>query len=408
MKHRKIYIKESSLEVLADKKKLLPKFLFDSVKQHLTSLGNSECFPMDDVYPFDYTLIKSAYHSALEELREYEEYSVLNAEELLSELSKLITECKRQELPIRDVLERINENSIHQLFAIPSDIINIECTLVAKIDNVKIRLEPESNEDIKHSFEDLDDINLSNKAIAKRRFINSLVQGAAMKYSRYEELYADEINRVNPDLLELYRRITVINNYLLFTYNDELSDRHPKQGAHVNVKLGNGTKRTTIIVKGLIFPLLFQETIRGLMELFASHGLPEDKRKAVYVVKKSDFLLAEPWDMRFGLKLFDMIFGKIEDTNLIPYVFKLYVQLNTDNFNDATKEILSGTNKGKSIQNSIIASAENDYGYQSFMNRLNVKNLNRSMIADSYFTASELDGFNLDGNNETDDIITEN
>ena len=408
MKNKKIYIKESSIEVLKDKKQLLPKFLFDAVKQHLTSLGNSECFPMDDVYSFDYTLVKSAYHNALNELREYKEYDSLNGEELLSELSKLITECKRQETPIRDILERINENAIHKLFAIPADILNLDCSLVDRIDNIKIRLEPESNDDIKHSFEDLDDINLSNKAIAKRRFINSLIQGAAMKFSRYEDLYADEINKVNADLLDLYRRITVINNYLLFTYKDELSDKHPKQGAHVNVKLGNGEKRTIITVKGLIFPLLFQETIRGIMELVASHGLPEDKKKAIYIVKKADFLLAEPWDMRFGMKLFDLIFGDIQDTNLIPYVFKTYIQLDTDDFNNAMKEILSNTNKGKSIQNAIVANAENDYGYQSFVNRLNIKNLNRSMIADSYFTASELDGFNLDDNGETEDIITEN
>ena len=403
---KKIYIKEESIVNMQDKKKLLPKFLFNAVKHHKTSLGDSECFPMDDVYPFDYTILKQGYHNALNDLESLG-YGEMSNDDLLSELSHLMTECKKQETPIRDTLERICENTINRLFAIPKDSVNIELELVDKIMNDKVRLQPESNSDIKYSFKDLDDIDLSNKAIAKRRFVDALVQGAAIKYVGFTDLYENEINKVNQDLMEMYNRIMVINNYLLYTQEEHMSDDKPMQGSDVKVKLGDSETRTTITVKGLIFPLLLQETIRGFFELFAAHGLPKNKRRAMLIVRKADFVLAEPWDMRLGTILYDMLFGDIEDTNVIPYLFQEYVGMDTDNFNNITKEILSNTEKGKTIKNDMVTDATYDNDYQEFTNRINARNLNRSMIADSYFTASELDGFNLDDDERDGNVITE-
>ena len=51
-----IYIKEESLIDFATKR-LLPKFLFNAVKNHMTSLGDNRAFPNGDVYPFDYVII---------------------------------------------------------------------------------------------------------------------------------------------------------------------------------------------------------------------------------------------------------------------------------------------------------------------------------------------------------------
>lgn len=404
---KKIYIKEESVINIREKKKLLPKFLFNAVKQHNTSLGDSECFPNDDVYPFDYTILKQGYLNALHDL-ETLGYGEMTNEELLSELSKLLTECKKQETPIRDVLERICENTVNKLFAIPKDSINLDLELVDKINNVKIRLQPESNSDIKYSFKDLDDIDLSNKAIAKRRFINALVQGASLKYTRLYDLYIEELAKVNSDLMGMYDRILTINNYLLYTHEEQISDEKPMQGADVKVKLGDSQTRTTITVKGIIFPLLLQDTIRGLFELFASHGLPKNKRRAMLIVRKADFILAEPWDMRLGTILYEMLFGDVEDTNVIPYLFQEYVGMDTDNFNSITKEILSNTEKGQQIKSDMITDATYDNDYQAFTNRINARNLSRSMIADSYFTASELDGFNLDDDGCDGNVLTEN
>jgi hypothetical protein len=166
-------------------------------------------------------------------------------------------------------------------------------------------------------------------------------------------------------------------------------------------------EKTTINVQGIIFPLLFQETIKGLFELFSAHGLPIDKEKAKYIIKKADFVLAEPWDLRLGVGLWKRVFGKVQDTNMIPYMFTSLVKLDTDSFNSIMKEILSNTQKGNELINDLMQQAEYDNGYQQFTNRINAKNLDKSLIQDSYFTGAETNGYEIDDTIEDGDVIEE-
>ena len=54
---KKIYLKEDTIANVLNKR-LLPQFLFKSVKAHETSLGDNSMFPSGGDYPFDYTLLK--------------------------------------------------------------------------------------------------------------------------------------------------------------------------------------------------------------------------------------------------------------------------------------------------------------------------------------------------------------
>ena len=403
---KKIYIKESFMSNVV-KGRLLPQFLFKLVKAHKTSLGDNEAFPTSDEYPFDYMLLKKRYNQVCDAIEEMGLES-LDEDYLMSELSSLLTKCRKLETPIRDTLEKLCENAVNRLFAIPEESININLKLVDKIKfKSAIRMKPESNDDSKYTFKDIAEIDLSNKAVEKRRFINALIQGASYIYSGVEGLYIDDIDRINPELLRMYRAIRIINDYLLFTKKEELTDENPMQGAYVETNIGTSDERATINVQGIIFPLLLQETIRGLFELFSAHGLPTDLNKAQYIVKKADFVLAEPWDLRLGVGLWNSIFGGVEDTNMIPYMFTSFIKIPTDEFNLSVKEILSNTEKGHEIINSLMTDAEYDSGYQQFTNRINARNLEKSLIKDSYFTGAETNGFELDTDESNNDVIEE-
>lgn len=404
---KKIYISENTISNVVNGK-LLPQFLFKLVKTHTTSLGDNEAFPSSDDYPFDYVLLKKRYNEVCDAIDDIGLVS-LNEDDLVSELSSLVTECKRLEEPVRDALEKICENALNRLFAIPEESINMSFKLVDKIKfKSAIRMRPESNDDVKYTFKDIADIDLSNKAVGKRRFVNALIQGAAYLYSGIEGLYIDDIDKINPKLPRLYRKIRIINDYLLFTKKEEMSDDKPMQGSYVETHLGIADAKTTIKVQGLIFPLLFQESIKGLFELFSAHGLPQDREKAQYIVKKADFVLAEPWDLRLGVGLWKMIFGGVEDTNMIPYMFTSFVKIPTNEFNLSVKEILSNTEKGNEIVNSLMKDAEYDNGYQQFTNRINARNVDKSLIKDSYFTGAETNGYELDSDVDDGDVIEEN
>jgi len=403
---KKIYINEEFMSNVV-KGRLLPQFLFKLVKTHTTSLGDNEAFPTSDEYPFDYVLLKERYNEVCDAIDDIGLES-LDEDYLMSELSSLVTKCKELETPVRDALEKVCENALNKLFAIPEESINMTFKLVDRIKfKSPIRMRPESSDSLKYSFKDIADIDLSNKAIGKRRFIDALIQGASYIYANVEGLYIDDIDRINPELPRLYRKIRIINDFLLFTKKEEMSDDKPMQGSYVETHLGIDDAKTTIKTQGIIFPLLFHEAIKGLFELFSAHGLPQDREKAQYIIKKADFVLAEPWDLRLGVGLWRMIFGGVEDTNMIPYMFTSFVKIPTDEFNLSVKEILSNTEKGNEIINSLMKDAEYDKGYQEFTNRINAKNVDKSLIKDSYFNGAETNGFELGSEENDGDVIEE-
>ena len=403
---KKIYINEGFMSNVV-KGRLLPQFLFKLVKTHTTSLGDNEAFPTSDEYPFDYILLKERYNEVCDAIDDIGLES-LDEDYLMSELSSLVTKCKELETPVRDALEKICENALNKLFAIPEESINMTFKLVDRVKfKSPIRMRPESSDSLKYNFRDIADIDLSNKAIGKRRFIDALIQGASYIYANVEGLYIDDIDRINPELPRLYRKIRIINDFLLFTKKEEMSDDKPMQGSYVETHLGIDDAKTTIKAQGIIFPLLFHEAIKGLFELFSAHGLPQDREKAQYIIRKADFVLAEPWDLRLGVGLWRMIFGGVEDTNMIPYMFTSFVKIPTDEFNLSVKEILSNTEKGNEIINALMTDAEYDNGYQQFTNRINARNVDKSLIQDSYFTGAETSGFEIDSEEE-DGVIEEN
>lgn len=403
---RKIYLKEDTIANVFNKR-LLPQFLFKSVKAHETSLGDNSMFPSGGDYPFDYTILKERFNEVCDAIMELG-LERLDEDYLMSELSSTLKICKEMETPIRDTLEKICENAINRLFAIPEEMLNLKCKLVDKVKfKNPIRLKPESDDKITYTFDDVSDIELFDKAVEKRRFINSLIQGAAYTYSKILGLYVEDIDRINRDLIPLYMKIVTINDYLLFTKKEEMSDINPMQGSYVEVHLGGVGEKTTINSQGIVFPLLLQETIKGLFELFSAHGLPENKEKAVFVVKKADFVLAEPWDMRFGVTLWNKIFGRVEDTNMIPYMFTSLIRQSNEEFSISIKEILSNTNRGNELLDKLMKDAEYDNGYQQFTNRINAKNIDKSLIKDSYFSGAETNGYEIDSDSSEGDVIEE-
>ena len=401
---KKIYIRENQI----NKDLLLPQFLFKAVRAHETSLGDNPAFPSEDNYAFDYTILKERYRDVYEKMHELGMSTNINTDELTTMLSKMVTTCRELEKPIRDSLEKICENTVNRIFAIPDGAVNIKCKLVDNISyKISVSVTPEVSSGDTFKFKDVNDFELSKVAIAKRRFINALVMGAAGIMVNLKEYYQDEINKINPELLPLYDKIMALNEYILFVTKEQMTDEKPKQGSYVEVYVGGNGKKSTIEAQGIIFPLLLHDTLKGLFELFSVHGLPEDKDKREYIIKKSDFLLAEPWDMRLGVPLWNRIFGTIGEMNIIPYVFMYLIKLPAEEFNQTMKELLMNTEKGDEVMSELIAAAQHNDGYQKFKKRINARNVDRSVIADSYFTAAELDGFNIDGDENDGDVIEE-
>ena len=388
----------------------LKDFIYKNLKNHTTSLGKNDAFPPDKRFPFDYYVIKKRFNDVCKRLVELEgKDSLMNEEKLINNLTKYITRCQELEEPIKDFLTELCEKSVSEMFNVPDETVIVRCELTNKINpKHSFRILPEDDEENNgYQFDDLTDFENSNKVILKRRLINSLIQGAS--YCYFNNYKLNELYEVNNELPELYERIRAINDYLLFTKEEKISDKNPMQGACVEVELGREGEKTEINVQGINFSYLFTETIRGFLELFASHGLPKDNGKAEYILKHADFLLAEPWDLRFGVELWKLIASDIEDITIIPFLFSKISEMDTEDFNDVMKEIFAKTKKGEVYKSELIKDSMHDKEMLSLVNTINTKNKESDyLINDEFMSEDDIDNFVINEEDVLTDVICMN
>ena len=402
---KKILFSSESLmrlnEALNEEKELnkveLPKPLLNQLKKHRTSLGDNPAFPPEDETSFDYKLTLSHFKAISEHLETFDNVEdITNKDSLKTLLSTLVAKAIELEKPIREELERICFNFIIDKFGLPEDTVDFSCELTDTIDVSNKRLTPEET-DGTVEFDGIREIKMLSKEVYKRRFINCLVQGASLYYSMQVSEYVQDIYKLNPKLPELYDEIMTLNTYLSFITNDEMDLKNPSSAGDVEVRLGNDVNKTSIESKGVVFPVLLAESIKGFMELFASHGLPDDMEQASYVIKKADFLLAEAWDIRLGVPLWEKFINKIpsEEAKLIPYIFSEYVSLPTEKFNETSQEIFENTKTGKEYINMLLKKIQYEIrkdDFDSFISKQSTDDVLISDGEDEYFTIEELIG----------------
>ena len=183
----------------------------------------------------------------------------------------------------------------------------------------------------------------------------------------------------------------------MFYEKDTFNDKHSTNGGKVDVTISSNDTYPIIKSEGLLFPILVEETIKGLLELAISHGLPKNSEKAKYVIGKSDFKLAELWDMRLGYALWKLIEEEVEKCGFdmmefgINFFLMELAEMDCETFNTSLQEIFAKTKKGKQI----ISEMVNNIIYHKEQDEFDdyIQNKNDELIQvndDEYFTPEEL------------------
>ena len=374
-------------------KDTLPSDVVLKLNTNKTSLGNNPSIP--DIFdePFLLKLYKKGFEDIKNKLREIGEINEVEETDLEPALAKLIQKCKEIETPYRNELEKICINYVIDLFAVPEETIDIVTSLSDEIDTdrVSIILDPIDNDgDVE--FVSVEDAMFIKGEVYKRRLLNALSMGAAIRMANIDNVI-EKINQINPQLSDLYEKIISLNYYLLYIKSDlGLTDENKMQMGTVEVSLANEENKVKIEAQGIIFPILLIELVRGFMELFTSHGLPKDRRQAMMVIGKSDFLKAEPWDMKLGPMLWDLLSNSFNDIHSeeLPYLLKRISKLPVDKFNYLMKEVFAKTKKGKEIMSSISFKAKNDIEYDKFVDKMTKMKQDKGIITDDYIHPDEL------------------
>lgn len=324
----------------------LPKSILDIITANKTSLGDNPALPPELDEKFLVFLVNDYYSSLLKH------FDTINIDELAEDLSETMTECKKIESEHIEALEKLCFNIVNAIFRIPSGTLSIDMKLVNKVDVDNERLIPENSK--KFSFENISEIKHITGEIYKRRLLNSLIIGAAMYYAENIHSYTDELGQIDKRLPLLYKKITCINNLLLF-HTKQLSANKQMDGGRVDVYISGIDAPVQINAQGVLFPILLEETIRGILELSISHGLPAERNVAEYITSKTDFKLAEVWDQRLGLPLWQQILKVMKESDIDPldvglnFIFMELSQFKPKHFNVTMQEIFADTRSGRQI-----------------------------------------------------------
>jgi hypothetical protein len=377
--------------VLADE---LPNDIIDALSRHTTSIGNNPAIP--DVYdvPFLLKVANKRFRETKDVLLNIGTIDDFDETDINLMLSKLIQKCQKIEQPFRDELEKICFNYVIDMFEVPDETVVLEVELVDKVDLSKtsVIIDPIDNSD-DFEYETVDDAKNTMGEIYKRRLLDAMCMGEAMILSSNINSYKDKIDKLSPELCPLYYKIIALNNYALFLKEKiGIDDKHTFQSGTFELVIGEEDEMPKISSQGNIFPILLNETIRGFLDLFISHGLPDDKKIATYVLGKSDFVKSEPWDMRLGPSLWVLFSKSFNDITLneLPYLLKDVSSLDIDKFNFLMKEVFAKTKKGKYLMSKLCGKAKNEIEYDKFTDKMTKMGEKKSMITDEYIGINEL------------------
>lgn len=382
---KNIFLKEEQInyikEVKKTEKKTLPN-IFNALEKKETYI------PLNDIN-FSKKLLSKGFDNALSFFSD--DITSVPVKTVVNHFNRLISMCNKKEQSIRPQLERLCYNTIIQIFNIPEDEVAFTCDLVDFIDKGKeFHISPDTNEEFE--YENIDAIDNENIEVEKRRLVNTLVVGASQKiFNDAKKIYINDLSDLDEELPYLYSKLIKLNNYLLFCENIKIDDENHHQGGYVKVTLGNEHKLSKIEVKAINFPILLIESIKGIMELLSSNGLPDELSMAENVINKSDILEEEPWDMRFGFGLWDMItLGENLNTKIIPDFFSKLISLNADDFISLINELAHNTRQGRQSIQELIDDCEYTIEYDDFEKDILTKKNDMDMIEDAYFSSEEL------------------
>lgn len=367
----------------------LPSHILNALKENKTSLGEHPSYPPEEEEKFIVNAVSRTFNNLVEKV------DTSDSEELKERLSKLLAECKKLERNNVQALEKLCSEIVTDFFDIPTDTLSITSNIVDRIDVSEERLVPEPTKDF--SFDDIEDMNNLTSEVYKRRILNALVAGASMYYMNIIGDYIREVFEINSDLPSLYKKIIDYNNVLLYIEKDTFDKGKATDGGRVDVVVGSDQTYAKIKAQGLLFPILLEETIKGILELAISHGLPQNIEKAKYVIGKSDFKIAEVWDMRLGYALWCIIEEEADECGYdmeevgVNYFLMELSEMGCDTFNKTLQEIFARTRKGKELLEDIFEHIMYNKEKDDFDDFIKTRNDSTVQINDDeYFSPEEL------------------
>jgi hypothetical protein len=278
----------------------------------------------------------------------------------------------------KEELEQLAIKLVQEEMGIPEGAMQFKAELVmqpmGKAEGMQQEPQLPSEEEVEEFMGDMENFNLER---SKRRFINSLIQGAAFKGGHMYVLVSRELNDMDPRLLNLYGVSQALMEHAYWIFPDMEGMAGGGGGQMGQSEVDEETDPPTVKAKAVTFPLLVHELVKGVYEIFGTHGLPDDPKQQEMILNAEDTLPSEIWDSRLGpifwekfmatypMELFD------EDKKHIQhYLFMRFSALDAKEFFRIAQLILNDDPKGKQFIQRLVDGIVNDLKRQAYKDAL--------------------------------------
>lgn len=145
----------------------------------------------------------------------------------------------------------------------------------------------------------------------KRKLINMMTQGAGISTHGIHHL-SDDFKQQNEELIADYDAFDRHNRYLMRTVPEAhimSKTEQSMESAMVlgRVKVEHVSGKWVIVAEAVLMPVLIHEIVKGMYELIAMSGLPEDDEIRRDVLEFTDTKLNELVDCKYGETIYPLI-----------------------------------------------------------------------------------------------------
>jgi hypothetical protein len=309
-------------------------------------LAKNPAFPVsaNDQEHFEELVANKRFKDVLENLKRYARISgpITSIAQLSGLLMQVLSQVTRIEKQHQQQLIDLAIKLVCAEFNIPEGELEFNAELKSGAGSIDLQDIPDK-EVAEHIAE-------YDEEVSKRRFLNSLIQGAAVKTTYAFHLVANELNAIDPNLIKMYSILASFSEYGYWVTPDAAATAAKQSVSAGKVKVDLEEETPKVNAQAISFPYLVHELTKGVMEVLSAHGLPEDPKAREYVINKADNLDAEHWDLRLGPGFWERFHDMIGDVNEYELKSQLYATIaamKPGEFNSIMKEIMSGSEKGK-------------------------------------------------------------
>lgn len=363
-----------------------PNRIERSIERRITNrenpLGNNPAYPEGTRESnFEEIVASEQFKNSIEKIKTYAQRKnirvvngngVIDPYALVSLQLSLVNDMVSSERNHKPQLEKLAIRLLKQDFNIPGELqtkvedgrtiyydgtlqYDVSLSLPVDLSDAQSEMEMEMEENPEEVIENIEELDLE---VAKRRFLNAMMAGAAFKGQYMFHMAEDEINSIDPDLITKYGLLMAITEWAYFIIPPEMAAMAASSGEQAggSERVDFTTDPPTLICRARSFPLLCHEVVKAYMEYMSAWGLPQEgddnaETKTKHILGKADFLEAENWDLMLGPGFWSRFIDSIDETELDikSELYKKIVQMPPREFNSFMKEILNKTQRGKQM-----------------------------------------------------------